>query len=248
MYQRREEFLASRHATYETITHPAAVTAQEQAAVMHAPGQRVAKVLIVKERDGFVMAIVPAATDLDLDRLKGLIGVLYGLRAFLDRRLLRVPEVTVPAGDPASAIRMRWSEFERLAEARPGDFAVPQSMVAAGGVVRPRRRHGRAASTPRQTQEESPMTARDLMTSNPATVTPRTTIAEAWDLMRELDVRHLPVVEGEALVGMLSDRDLGNLDVTRLLTEAGADTLRRQLSRPVVQLMSTDVVAVADGV
>jgi acetoin utilization protein AcuB len=42
---------------------------------------------------------------------------------------------------------------------------------------------------------------------------------------------------------MLSDRDLGNLDVTRLLTEAGADTLRRQLSRPVVQLMSTDVVA-----
>jgi acetoin utilization protein AcuB len=151
--------------------------------------------------------------------------------------------VTVPAGDPASAIRMRWSEFERLAEARPGDFAVPPSMVAAGGVVRPRRRHGRAASTPRQTQEESPMTARDLMTSNPATVTPRTTIAEAWDLMRELDVRHLPVVEGEALVGMLSDRDLGNLDVTRLLTEAGADTLRRQLSRPVVQLMSTDVVA-----
>jgi len=87
------------------------------------------------------------------------------------------------------------------------------------------------------------MTARDLMTSNPATVTPRTTIAEAWDLMRELDVRHLPVIEGEALVGMLSDRDLGNLDVTRLLTEAGADTLRRQLSRPVVQLMSTDVVA-----
>jgi acetoin utilization protein AcuB len=151
--------------------------------------------------------------------------------------------VTVPAGDPASAIRMRWSEFERLAEARPGDFAVPQSMVAAGGVVRPRRRHGRAASTPRQTQEESPMTARDLMTSNPATVTPRTTIAEAWDLMRELDVRHLPVVEGEALVGMLSDRDLGNLDVTSLLTEEGADALRRRLSRPVIQLMSTDIVA-----
>jgi hypothetical protein len=41
--------------------------------------------------------------------------------------------------------------------------------------------------------------------------------------MRELDVRHLPVVDGEALVGMLSDRDPGNLDVTRLLTEESAD-------------------------
>jgi acetoin utilization protein AcuB len=81
------------------------------------------------------------------------------------------------------------------------------------------------------------------MTSNPATVTPRATIAEAWDLMRELDIRHLPVVDGESLVGMLSDRDLGNLDVTRLLTEEGADALRRRLTRPVIQIMSTDVVA-----
>jgi acetoin utilization protein AcuB len=87
------------------------------------------------------------------------------------------------------------------------------------------------------------MTARELMTVNPATVTPQTTIAEAWDLMRELDVRHLPVVDGDALVGMVSDRDLGNLDVTRLLTEEGADALRRRLTLPVVQIMSADVVA-----
>jgi acetoin utilization protein AcuB len=87
------------------------------------------------------------------------------------------------------------------------------------------------------------MTARELMTGSPATVTPQTTIAEAWDLMRELDVRHLPVVDGEALVGMVSDRDLGNLDVARLLTEEGADALRRRFTLPVVQIMSTDVVA-----
>jgi acetoin utilization protein AcuB len=86
------------------------------------------------------------------------------------------------------------------------------------------------------------MIARDLMTANPATVTPQTTIAEAWDLMREMDVRHLPVIDGEALVGMLSDRDLGSLDLARLLTEDGADTLRRRFTLPVVQIMSTDVV------
>jgi acetoin utilization protein AcuB len=87
------------------------------------------------------------------------------------------------------------------------------------------------------------MTARELMTESPTTVTPTTTIAEAWDLMRELDVRHLPVVDGEALVGMVSDRDLGNFDVARLLTEEGAETLRRQLTLPVIQIMSADVVA-----
>jgi|RhiMethySRZTD1v2_1073278.scaffolds.fasta_scaffold1702820_2 CBS domain-containing protein len=88
------------------------------------------------------------------------------------------------------------------------------------------------------------MIARDLMTANPATVTPRTTIAEAWDLMRELDVRHLPVVDGDALVGMLSDRDLGSLDLARLLNEDGADALRRRLALPVIQIMSADVIAV----
>jgi acetoin utilization protein AcuB len=81
------------------------------------------------------------------------------------------------------------------------------------------------------------------MTAKPATITPQATIAEAWDLMRELDVRHLPVVGAEGLVGMLSDRDLGTLDVSRLLTEQGADALRRRLDRPVMHLMSTDVIA-----
>jgi hypothetical protein len=53
MYQRLEEFLESRHAIYETVIHSAAVTAQEQAAIMHVPGRSVAKVLMVKERDAW---------------------------------------------------------------------------------------------------------------------------------------------------------------------------------------------------
>jgi CBS domain-containing protein len=89
------------------------------------------------------------------------------------------------------------------------------------------------------------MRARDLMTANPSTVPPQASIAEAWDLMRELDTRHIPVVDGDTLIGMLSDRDVGDLDVGRLLTEDGADALRRRLARPVVQLMSADPIAAA---
>ena len=93
-------------------------------------------------------------------------------------------------------------------------------------------------------ETEATMTARDLMTPNPMTVTPQASIAEAWDLMRELDIRHVPVVQGGALVGMLSDRDLARLDVARLLTAEGADALRRELGTPVVNVMSSDVIFV----
>jgi acetoin utilization protein AcuB len=88
------------------------------------------------------------------------------------------------------------------------------------------------------------MTARDLMTPNPVTVTPQASVAEAWDLMRELDIRHVPVIQGDALVGMLSDRDLAYLDVARVLTTDGADALRRELTTPVIKVMRSDVIFV----
>jgi uncharacterized protein (DUF2267 family) len=69
-------------------------------------------------------------------------GDLFGLRSFVDRRLLAVPEVTMPAGDPASAIRMRSAEFRSVLNAIEGDFAIPGSLIAAGGVARPRRARG----------------------------------------------------------------------------------------------------------
>jgi Ala-tRNA(Pro) deacylase len=157
MNQRLAELLSAEHARYERVTHAAAVTAQEQAAVSHTSGWSLAKVLIVKERDGYVMAVLPACCALDLNRLKGLIGHgpvrlatveeiyaaipdcapgaippfggLWGLRTFIDRSLLTVGEVTMPAGDPATAIRMPPSELERLARARLGDFAVPETLL-----------------------------------------------------------------------------------------------------------------------
>jgi acetoin utilization protein AcuB len=78
----------------------------------------------------------------------------------------------------------------------------------------------------------------------PSTVTPDTTVAEVWDLMRELDIRHVPVVAGGALVGMLSDRDLAQLDLPRLVTADGADRARELLATPISALMTRDVVAI----
>ena len=88
------------------------------------------------------------------------------------------------------------------------------------------------------------MTAGDLMTANPVTVKPTATIAEAWDLMTELEIRHLPVLEKGTLIGIVSDRDLAMLDLGRLYREEGAEGVRRALARTVEEVMSPDVLHV----
>jgi acetoin utilization protein AcuB len=88
------------------------------------------------------------------------------------------------------------------------------------------------------------MLARDLMTPNPVTVDSKASISDAWDTMRENDIRHVPVVERGALVGILSDRDLGHLDIGRILAFDGADAARAELARPVIDSMSADVIFV----
>jgi acetoin utilization protein AcuB len=46
------------------------------------------------------------------------------------------------------------------------------------------------------------------MTTKLITTTPATSVKDAFLLMRTHRVRHLPVVEGDKLVGIISDRDL----------------------------------------
>jgi CBS domain-containing protein len=49
---------------------------------------------------------------------------------------------------------------------------------------------------------------RDVMTSNPCTIDASQTVAYAAKMMREEDVGLAPIVEGDKLVGMLTDRDI----------------------------------------
>jgi acetoin utilization protein AcuB len=88
------------------------------------------------------------------------------------------------------------------------------------------------------------MKAGTLMTTYPVTVTTETTVAVALDLMRRLDVRHLPVVERGALVGIVSDRDLASLGFDGVFLDQGPDGLRRTLAMPVLEVMQPDVACV----
>jgi CBS domain-containing protein len=94
------------------------------------------------------------------------------------------------------------------------------------------------------TRKETDMAARDLMTPDPISVTLQATVAEVWDVMREQDIRHVPVVDRGALVGMVSDRDLARIDMGRLLAVHGAEALQAELSMPIAKVMSASVIAV----
>lgn len=53
-----------------------------------------------------------------------------------------------------------------------------------------------------------PTSVDDVMTAFPLVATPATSVAQALGMCRSLRAHHLPVVDGEALVGIVSDRDL----------------------------------------
>jgi acetoin utilization protein AcuB len=59
------------------------------------------------------------------------------------------------------------------------------------------------------------MRVRDWMSPDPVTVSPSTAAAEARRLLRYYGIRHLPVVERDRVVGMVSDRDV-RVDETAL--------------------------------
>jgi CBS domain-containing protein len=64
-------------------------------------------------------------------------------------------------------------------------------------------------------------TVQEAMTSNPTTVSPDTAAREAAQIMKSEDTGIVPIVEGDRLVGVITDRDLA----LRIVGEgASADT------------------------
>ena len=137
-------FLDEHHVKYVVISHSKAYTAQGIAAVAHIPGQELAKTVIVKLDGALAMAVLPASYQVDLLRLKKLIGVgdaalaserefkqhfpdcetgamppfgsLYGIPVYVDQTLARDSEIAFNAGSHLQLIRMAYADFLKLAK------------------------------------------------------------------------------------------------------------------------------------
>lgn len=81
--------------------------------------------------------------------------------------------------------------------------------------------------------------ARNIMRAPPETVLPTQTIWAALAIMRERDIRHLLVVRGDELVGVLSNRDY-----RRILERLGPDETIRGIGTITVAEIMTPAVQV----
>ena len=88
------------------------------------------------------------------------------------------------------------------------------------------------------------MLVQDVMQTKLHTVTPATTLPDALRLTTQRGVRHLPVLDGDRLVGILSDRDLKQA-MASSATSLGAHELNYLLDRlRVAEIMTRTVITI----
>jgi CBS domain-containing protein len=104
---------------------------------------------------------------------------------------------TTPEAPVLDAIRM-------MAERSVGALPVMRGDVLAGIVTE--RDYARKVILKGRSSRETPVS--DIMTPAPTSVAPATTVDECMHLCTELRVRHLPVLENNKLVGIVSIGDL----------------------------------------
>lgn len=147
------DFLVRNHVVYDVVTHAHSTSSMLTATACHIPSARLAKGVVLRLRDGYVLVVLPAshhirtaalkaqlgedfelATEHELDQLfldcaRGAvppIGACYGLDVVMDDSIRELPEVYLEGGDHATLIHMSQEQFARLTrEITHGRFAAP---------------------------------------------------------------------------------------------------------------------------
>jgi Ala-tRNA(Pro) deacylase len=149
-------YLNDKKIGYEILHHPEAFTAQTIAAAEHIKGRHHAKVVMVKSGGEHLMAVLPADSRVDLEKLEKVTGKptsleteaefkhlfpdcapgtmppfgdLYGIPTYVDRKLADEDYIVFEAGTHTDAIRLAYSDYEQAAKPRVEEFAVKLQSV-----------------------------------------------------------------------------------------------------------------------
>jgi Ala-tRNA(Pro) deacylase len=140
--KRLKEFLDSSGIVYHVMTHKVAYTAQDVAAKQGVTGWQVAKSVVLKCDDDFMLVVLQAPAMVDFERLREALGCkearlasesemerlfpgvelgaespfgnLYELPVYIDRGLSEMSEIVFNAGTHTETIRMKYEDYERL--------------------------------------------------------------------------------------------------------------------------------------
>jgi CBS domain-containing protein len=84
----------------------------------------------------------------------------------------------------------------------------------------------------------------DYMSANPYVASPETSLIDAYCLMFEKEVRRLPVVQGETLVGIITLSDIQR-NAPLILPDVDMSTRLEMSARTVGEVMTSDPITVA---
>jgi acetoin utilization protein AcuB len=103
----------------------------------------------------------------------------------------------------------------------------------------PSRRNMISSIHPIAYAREHPLSVERWMSRQVFTTKPESCLMDAFELMRDHRIRHVPVLDGDKLVGIVSDRDIRSALPVRHALEQGCASLGESLlGAPVAQVMS----------
>lgn len=136
-----EDYLAAQEISYDVVAHPHASTSMTTAQAAHIPGDSLAKAVLLRDSEGFLLAVIPATHHLELDAvgrrlghdvematendMTGLfedcdlgaippLGLAYGLRTLWDEKLADNDEIFFEGGDHRHVVQVGRDDFTRL--------------------------------------------------------------------------------------------------------------------------------------
>lgn len=146
-----EALLRKNEIPYRVLQHPEASSAAELAETLHVSGKRVAKVVIVRAKGRYAMAVLPSHLQVNLQRLARLMkvndvslareaelkvlfpdcevgamppfGHLYGLPVYVDISMRPDPLFVFAAGTRRDAVEIFYRDYEEWVKPRVGVFA-----------------------------------------------------------------------------------------------------------------------------
>jgi Ala-tRNA(Pro) deacylase len=140
MYVR--DYLQSRHVAFEMFLQRPAASASRRAQCMHVPGRRVAKSVLVRAGERYMLAVLPATARIDLNRLSQVLdglpvrvatedevgrvfadcergaippfGRLHGLTTILEVSLADGGEFVCVGNQRHEGLRLRFQDYEAI--------------------------------------------------------------------------------------------------------------------------------------
>jgi Ala-tRNA(Pro) deacylase len=157
--QRIRDYLESQDVPYEELHHSQAFSAQEMAHSLHVSGKICVKAVVAEGDHELVLIVVPATHRLKVEEFKSAMkahqvemlveselvrlfpdcdlgavppfGNLYGIEVWVDRAVASTEKIVFCAGTHEDCIRMRYSDFAKLARPFVGHFSELESAQAA---------------------------------------------------------------------------------------------------------------------